>query len=547
MMKRFFLITVLSLSFAGFRYVHSEEPKLVVLVSLDQFPYEYLTRFEPYFSKNGFQFLLRNGANFTNAQYEHAYTKTAPSHAALITGVYGHINGITANKWYDRTRKKEVNSVDDDSVKLLGINGEGCSPRNLEVYTVGDMLRRKTHLRSKVIGISNKDRSAILMAGKLGTAFWFVDSIVTTSTYYMPDAPSWLKMFNTSGAFQRYFGKQWTETDPKTASIVCNDDDTSYKASSLGLGKTFPHPLVGKNPRAITPSFYQAIEHTPFATTLLLEVCRKAVIEESLGVRGTTDMLCVGVSAIDEIGHSYGPQSREVFDDAVRTDRMLGEFFHFLDKRLGLRHCVIILTSDHGIAPVPEYQKKKHPGVEAGRVSSSQVLKLSEQALESVFGKPPAEKKWVAQVLETDIYLDAGVLNEKNISLNQAIQVVKDSISSQPFVAAAYTQKDFEHIDSSDHSGMRLGKTFYPQRMGDIMLILKPYFIVSSDSTGTNHGQPYEYDSHVPLIFYGKEFISGVYRERVSPIDLAPTLAEILKTPPLPFCEGHVLREAVKE
>ena len=529
-----------------FQQLRADQPKLVVLITLDQFPYEYLTRFQPYFSNGGFNYVLRNGASFANAQYEHSCPKTADGHAAIITGTYSHLNGITGNKWFDRKNKKVVNCVDDEATQLFGAAGVGRSPHNLQAYTVGDMLRLYTNFRSKVIGISNKDRSAILMAGKFGTAFWFDDSVVVTSSYYMSKAPAWLTSFNGSGAFQQYFGKQWKETLPGAAAPLCDDDDAPYEVDTFGLGRVFPHPIVGKDPQRITPSYYSALVCSPFATELLLNLAQNVVAQESLGVRGVTDMLCVGISATDEIGHSYGPQSHEVFDNALRTDEMLGQFFSYLEKTIGLNHCLIILTSDHGIAPIPEYLQKKSPHVEAGRVSSKEISNLADSLLEKTFGKTPSGSGWIARVIEGDIYLNMEVLKEKNISLREATHVLRDSLLGSSFVAATYTRDELEQTTPQDYFGKRMAKTFFSQRSGDVLLVLKPYYILMSETKGTNHGQPYEYDSHVPLIFVGKHFTPGVYLDEVSPIDLAPTLAEVLGLPFPPSCEGKVLRGAIK-
>ena len=311
-------------------------PQLIVEIVLDQVPYDYLARFQPYFCDSGFTYLLRRGADFTDAQYGYAYTKTAPGHAAIATGTYSHISGIVGNRWYERVRKKAIDSIDDDSVSMVGRNGKGCSPRWLMVTSFGDMLRKTTNFRSKVIGISNKDRSAIMLAGKSGTAYWIEDSTVVTSTYYMAALPSWVREFNESGIFRRNFGKWWTELKPDVAASICDIDDAPYEADVPGFGKAFPHHIVGNDSLHLTSSYLEALDTSPFSTEILLQLARRAFLQESLGVRGVTDMLCISISATDIVGHAFGPNSHEVFDNMLRTDGMIAEFLAFLSRESGL-------------------------------------------------------------------------------------------------------------------------------------------------------------------------------------------------------------------
>jgi predicted AlkP superfamily pyrophosphatase or phosphodiesterase len=534
-------------------HIKSEPPpqpqpstKLAVIISLDQFPYEYLTRFGPYFSDRGFNYLISHGANFTNARYEHAYTKTSPGHAAISTGTYSHLNGITSNRWYDRVRKKAMNSVDDETVQLLGARGIGRSPRNLLTNTVGDMLMLHTNFRSKVISIGEKDRSAVLMGGKFGKAFWFDDSVAVTSNYYYPALPGWVEKFNHSGIFQSYLGREWTEVAPSQAGEICDQDDVPYEGGVAGIGNAFPHTIRGGSADHPDPKYYELLAYSPFSTEILLDGVRRAFTAESLGTRGVTDMLCVGVAATDLIGHVFGPASHEVFDNAMRTDSMLSGFLSFLDDRVGLSNCVIAMTSDHGIAPIPEYIRKKNPHYPAGRVGLGEITRLTARILGGRFAINEPGTKWIEQVIDEDIYLNRDLLKQKNIPFEEAMKTLKDSLSALPQFAAAYTRDEIEHSTVLDRIGMMIRRTYYPSRSGDVMFILRPFFINGSDSVGTSHGQPYDYDTHVLLIMFGKNFKPGNYPEEVSPVDLAPTLSEVLQIEFPPMREGRVLQEAIR-
>ena len=522
----------------------AQPPKLVVFISLDQFPYDYIERFRPYFGKHGFNYLLENGANFTNARYEYAYLKTGPGHATLLTGAYGHLHGITANHWYDRSQKKVVNCVGDESVIPLGSESAKCSPRNLELTTMGDALRLKSGNQAKVIGISNKDRVAILMAGKTGTAYWIADSVVASSSYYMSVLPAYITAFNQSGVFQQYFRQEWTETKPDAAVNMCDVDDAWYESPSSGLGKTFPHRTVGNDYGEITPSYYGALDESPFGAELLLKLGEKIIVAESLGTRGTTDMLCLGISATDIVGHSFGPNSHEVFDLVLRVDMQLEIFFSFLQSTLGLDNCLFALSSDHGIAPIPEYLKKISPATDAGRVTSSQITSIANKILTNHFSTSQSTSRWVEKVVDSDIYLNREYIDSMHFSMDSIMHVLRDSVRATHPFTAAYSRDEIVHGEGLNTFGQKVGRSYFAPRSGDVMVILKPYYIAAS--LGTTHGQPYDYDTHVPLIIEGKGIVPGTYTSIVSPADIAATLCTLLKLDFPKNREGKVLREALR-
>jgi predicted AlkP superfamily pyrophosphatase or phosphodiesterase len=540
------LHSIVSLSLSAPSPKSAPHPKLAVVISLDQFPYEYLPRFQPYFSENGINYLLSHGADFTNARYEHAATKTAPGHASFMTGAYAHINGITSNNWYDRRSKKRVNAVEDGTVQLFGSSAIGRSPKNLLTSTFGDMLRLSTNFRSKVISFSNKDRSAILMGGKFGKAFWFEGPVVATSNYYYTAVPEWLKTFNASGSMERFMGQTWSESQPAIAAKICDRDDAPYEDNVLGFGKSFPHLLPGKLQGKANPAYYDLLTFTPYATEVLLDAALKGFVAESLGTRGVTDMICIGISATDELGHVFGPASHEVFDDALRTDSMLASFLAFLDQKVGLANCVIVLTSDHGISHIPEYIRSKSPRFEAGRVGLAEMTRQASKALDAAFAKDATGTKWVEQIIDSEIYLDREVLRQKNVTLGAAVQVLKDSLSALPVFASVYTRDEIQHSGALDRFGLMVRNSYRADRSGDVICVLKPFYLNGGDTVGTSHGQPEDYDTHVPLIFCGTMFKQGKYRQEVSPIDLAPTMSEALQIEYPPSREGRVLYEAIR-
>jgi predicted AlkP superfamily pyrophosphatase or phosphodiesterase len=545
-MKKHTIILLAGLFFWLSPDLNAQPPSVVVMIVLDQFPYDYIERYQPYFSnEGGFTYLLTHGANYVNAQYAHAFTKTAPGHAAISTGSYGRGNGIIANNWYDRDRKKTTGCVDDEMVKIVGRTAKGRSPKNLLTFSAGDMMRLGSNFRSKVIGVSNKDRAAILLAGKFGTAYWIEDSLLVTSTYYMESTPEYVKQINSSGIVNKYFKSTWEESNSQIAERVCDIDNPGYEENWSGRGAAFPHLITGDNTDKMTPSYYWMLDRSPFSTELLLEIARTVFVQESLGRRGTTDMLCVGISATDEVGHGYGPFSHEQFDNILRTDRMLGDFFRFLDKQIGMKNILFILTSDHGIAPIPEYIAKQRSGIETGRVSSKEISRYAEQVLDRTFGNQ--DRPWIETVIESDITLNRALFQDANRSIDTAMAILKDSLLRLSQVAEVFTRHEIEYGNVHTPIGEKIMKTFHERRSGDLIYILKPYFIMSGETTGTNHGQPYSYDAHVPLMLCGNHINHGTYSTGVSPIDIAPTLCTLLHVEFPPSCEGHVLEEALSE
>ncbi|TAK56675.1 MAG: alkaline phosphatase family protein [Bacteroidetes bacterium] len=543
-MKNIFLPIVCIILLFSALSGEEKKNKLVVLIVGDQLSQDLLLRYCPYFSEKGFNFLMKQGANFTNCRYEYAYTKTACGHASISTGTNPDLNGIVGNSWYDRTKKKNVNCVGDENVQTVGGKSGARSPRALQTYAFADMLRLSTNFRSKVIGVSNKDRAAILTAGKFGTAFWTAGSPFVTSTYYMNELPSWVASFNTSGIFEKYFGKHWEELQPEIATRICDDDENRYESGSAGNGNAFPRIIRGNDTTTVTDSYYDALDGSPFSTEILFEFAKKAVLAESLGSRGVTDMLTIGISATDIVGHEYGPYSHEVFDNLLRTDSYLADFLSFLDERFGLYNCVIALSADHGIAPIPEYILKKDSRADAGRVSSDSIKRFSERVLRSVYGT--MDSVWVEKVVEFNVYLGKDAPQQKGIAMSSVLQTLKDSLMKLPFMAAAFTQTDLQMnaVPGKLYEQARL--SYFPARSGDLMVIFKPYWTLDGSTTGTNHGSPYDYDTHVPLIFFGNNVTPGMYAVESSPTDLAPTLAALLGIEFPPSRTGRVLREAVK-
>ncbi len=524
------------------------EPKLIVVIDIDQFRYDYLPRFRQYFGVGGFNYLLENGANFTNASYKHGTTTTGPGHATMLSGTYPNTNGIISNDWYDREKRARVYCVEDKTVSLLGSGGEGRSPRNFTGSTLGDELRLKNGYRSKVISLSNKDRAAILMGGKNPTSvFWMMDSVFVTSTYYMKKLPDWVQSFNRSGLVKSYFGKVWAKKLSESAYGFLDEDNARYEKDDNGMGRTFPHRIMGNDSTKITSSYYGAFWSSPFSAQVLAELAKQAIDVERLGQRSIPDMLCLSFSAMDAVGHAYGPHSHEVMDMALQMDGILADFFSYIDKKIGLRNCVFVLTADHGVAPIPEYLLAQNPNTDAGRIPVRTIESFCSRVLKAKFGEPENGRKWIEAIVSNNIYLDRRTLSQPGFpSVEVAAKALAETLLTLNPIAAAYTSSELGSGVATNPIENKMQRSFSKLRSGDVVYALKPYWTEGDSPYGASHGEPYDYDAHVPLIIVGETVNKGTYAVEASPVDIAPTLSALLGIEFPAGREGRVLIEAFR-
>jgi predicted AlkP superfamily pyrophosphatase or phosphodiesterase len=522
-------------------------PRLVVYIVLDQFPYEYLTRFRPSLGTEGFARIMNNGASFTNVLYAHANTSTGPGHAVLSTGAYGTVNGIVGNNWFDNRTGKMMYCVADSTVKILGGSGSGRSPANLQTLTFGDELRIATGFKGKVFSLSNKDRAAILLGGKYANcALWMRDSAFVTSTYYCAQLPEWVRKMNASGLINSYFGRQWERSLPIPAFQYCDTDSVDYENGENGMGTAFPHRVTGNDPNRITSSYYDALMTSPYGSEVLAAYARTAIREEHLGKRGVTDLLCVSLSATDYVGHHFGPHSWEILEMVVQTDRILSSFLKFLDKEIGLANCLVVLSSDHAVSQIPNYLTAASGRKVLQRVSYEGILAACESTLTASFGAPASGTKWVAGSANRSLSLSRRTLADRNVTPEQASILLKQMLINHKGIAAAYTRDEIEHLVPFRAVETRMKNSYLRARSGDVTVALLPIHVEMDDHKGATHGQPYESDAHVPLLIMGTAVKKGVYSQPAAPADIAPTLSALTGVEFTPGCQGRVLFEAIK-
>ncbi len=519
-------------------------PRLVLAIVVDQFRYDFLERFREHFGPGGFSRLVDGGAVFISAHDPFAPTYTAPGHATIFTGSVPAADGIVGNAWFDRELGRVRGAVSDGAAYLLTAGGRAsepgaASPRTLEGVTIGDQLRLSTQLASKVIALSSKDRTAVLPGGRRPNgAYWFNTRMgeFVSSDYYFAELPAWVKGFNASTRPDRYHGATWNLALP--ADAYRRSPHVSAEQSQLGAD--FPYVVTGGQ-QTPGPEFYSAFELTPFASEHLADFAAAAIDGESLGADTATDLLAVSFSAPDLIGHAYGPDSREVEDTFVRLDRTLARLLENVDRRVGLDQCVVVLTGDHGVAPVPEYLVSL--GIDAGRATSRAVQAAAEGALAARFGSGGT---WIQAFINDQLYLDRKRLAERRIDPREAERVAGEAVLAIPGVAAYYTRSQIlEGMLPEGPLAARLSHGFHAARSGDVWLLTRPFYMISEWEGGTTHGSAFGYDTHVPLVLFGAGIRPGRYADAASPADIAPTLAALLGIEAPPQAVGRVLSEAL--
>ena len=494
-----------------------KKPKLVVAIVVDQFRYDYLTRFRKDYVA-GFARLLERGAVFTDAHHVATPTVTAVGHSTFLTGAPPFLSGIAGNEWYDRETGKTVTSVFDDVTKEVGgLSGKpGSSPRRLLVSTLGDEIKMQGG-DSKVIGISIKDRSAILPAGHMADGAYWYDSASNnwvTSTYYAAELPPWVSDINKSHPSQKYAASSWLPFDARN-----------------GQGKPFCTMVKGSE-----VPLCRGLEATPWGNEMIEEFAERAVVEERLGKHIGPDLLAVSFSANDYVGHAFGPDDPAVRDISIRTDRLLGKFFDFLNRQVPASDILIVLTADHGVSPIPETNRaRKMPG---GRLDNAGLIRLVQDGLEKKYGPG----KWVLSTVNSSIYLNSELIRSKNLDQGEVERTAAAAALAQPHIYRVYSAEAIERGNVSNDSiteSVRNG--MMRKRSGDVIVVPEPYYI--SGVAGTTHGTPFSYDTHVPIIFLGAGIKPGSYWQRVHVTDIAPTLATILGVETPSGSTGRVLGE----
>lgn len=513
---------------AGWAADTGATPRLAVLVVFDQMGEDYLERWHDLFGEGGFRRLRNDGAWFPNCNYPYAFTVTGPGHASFLTGCSPDRHGIVENDWFDQAQGRAVSCVASERYPAVpGRAGKGASPELLLAPGVGDVLKGATAGKARVVSLSLKDRSAVLMGGKRADGcYWMDGGGFETSSYYRDRLPEWVAYVNRARSADRWVGKEWTRlANGVDYASRGGPDDQPGEGRGFGQGRTFPHPFPARAGKA----YYSAVYTSPAANELLLELAKRAIDGEALGTRETPDLLCVSFSGNDSVGHCWGPDSQEVLDVTLRSDRVLKGLLDYLDARVGRGRYVLAVTADHGVCPLPEVSLAA--GREAGRIDPGRLAREAEAYLEQTFGSPEGRARWVRATAGPWFYLDRELIRRRGRRAEEAERVLAAWLVKQRGIQAAYTRTQL--TDGSlarDAAGRTVQRSFRAERCGDVAVVTKPYYILWPElpGTGTTHGSLHSYDTHVPLFFYGPGIGAGERREAVTPQAVAAVFSRCL-------------------
>lgn len=519
------------------------KPKLIVGIVVDQMCYEYLYRYQAKFGENGFKKMMQFGTNCQNAQYNYVPTYTGPGHASIYTGSTPNNHGIVANDWFVRAQNKETNCVDDASVKAVGSSSEDGlkSPKNLIANTITDQLRL-TYTDSKVISVSIKDRGAILPGGHLSDGSYWYDyssGSFITSSFFKAALPAWVSEFNAEKRVESYLKQSWNTLYPLDKYTESGADNSPYEIL-LPTKKTpeFPYNLKTITGNKVN---YDVFVSTPFANTYLADFALKAVQNEGLGKDDVTDFLAISFSTPDIVGHSFGPYSVEIEDIYLRLDLELAKIIDQLETSLGKDNFVLFLTADHAVVPVPQYLvEKKLPG---GYVYMDPLMEELKSAVLKQFGED-----LITEITNDNVYLDRDKIDAKKLNKAEIETFIAKIIQAKKGVKRVYTSKELMNPNAADEWLSMVQKGFRYEESGDLIFILESGYLPKSSDTenshkGTSHGSAYNYDTQVPLLWYGKNIpAQNIYR-KINITDITATLAPILQVQRPNACTGQPILE----
>jgi len=526
-MKNIFFVLILGLLFStNAQQINS--PKLVVGIVVDQMSYDYIYRYSNKFCDKGFNKLILNGFNCRNTQYNYIPTYTGPGHASIYTGTTPSNHGIVGNDWYDRDKNTLINCVEDSAVKPVGTNSlyGFCSPINLKTNTITDQLKM-TYPNSKVISMSIKNRGAILPGGHLSDGSYWYDydtGDFITSTFFKEQMPKWVNKFNEDDFIEKKMKGEWNTILNITEYIESRSDNSKYEHLLPGKKTpTFPYDL---NSMSQIGDKYELFVYTPFANTYLTDFAIESIDNEDLGKDGQTDMLCISYSTPDILGHAFGPYSVEIEDMYIRLDLEIKKLIENLNKKVGEDNFVLFLTADHAVVPVPQYLiDNKLPG---GYFFIDECLN---KLRDSVVGKYGEDLVLIQKNL--NIYLNHNRINHLKLDRIEVSKFVAKLIQEWDAVKSVYTADQLYSNSISNELLDMVSKGYHYRESGDVIFTLEPgYLPKSTDShlarKGTSHGSAYSYDTHVPLLWYGKNIPVGEAFRKINISDISATLAHIL-------------------
>jgi hypothetical protein len=495
------------------------------------------------FCENGIRKLLNEGTYFQNASFQYILTQSAPGYATISTGAEPSLHGITSDNWYLPLKNELIYCTKDLSVNPVGGSFESGlhSPVNLQVSAFPDELKMATNRKAKVFAVGLKEYPVIFSAGHSADgAFWYDNTTGTwmSSTYYIDTLPAWVIDFNAMNYPETYLTNPWTPLRPLQDYADCMPDSNKYEAGFNGLNY-FPYDLkqLSSRGRGNAKRDYSFLRETPFGNTFTTTFAIRLIEKEGLGKDDKTDYLAVCYNSTDNIGHRFGPSSVEMADAILRLDKDVETLLKYLTDSIGKKNILIYFTSAHGISEIPAVLESNR--IPAGYFRQNQALQLLRSYLNAIYG----EGDWVKGYSEKQIFLNRTLIEDAKIPLEDIQKKVARFLVQFTGVASAYPYSAFEANDFVNGNLKRIINNFSPQRSGDVIITLNSGWVEKQDDFVTNHNSPYEYDSHVPLIWYGWSVNRATVTRKVNMTDIAATLSSLCKVPNPNACTGEPMVE----
>ena len=524
-------------------YLPPDKPKLVIGIIVEQLRYDQLEKMRNRFAENGIRKLLNEGTYFQNASFQYMLTQAAPAHATIATGAEPSVHGITSDYWYVPLREELVYSTSDNTVSPVGGSYEKGlhSPVNLQSSTFADELKMSTNRKAKVFSVGLKENPVIFSGGHASDgAFWYDDVTGTwmSSTYYIDSLPGWVSDFNAMKYPEVFLTNPWTLLKPREIYADCLPDTNIYEMGFNGKNY-FPYDLdkISSRSRSKLGHDYSLLREIPMGNTFTTDFAIKLIEKEGLGKDDITDFLSMCYTATDYIGHRFGPSSLEMADAILRLDSDIEKFLKYVNDSIGKRNVLLFFTSAHGISEIPGVLESNR--IPSGYFRQNQALQLLRSYLNAVYG----EGSWVKGYSDKQIFLNRTLIEDAKLSLDDVQKKVSRFLVQFTGVATAYPYSAFEMNDYSSGNLKKIVNNFNPQRSGDVIVTLNSGWVEKDDNYVTNHNSHYEYDSHVPLIWYGWAVNRASITRKVNMTDIAATLSSLCRVPVPNGCTGEPMFE----
>jgi predicted AlkP superfamily pyrophosphatase or phosphodiesterase len=539
----FLYANLLNTAFGQGAYIPPEKPKLVIGIVVEQLRYDQIEKIRSRLGENGIRKLLNEGTYFQNASYQYMLTQTAPGYATISTGAEPSLHGITSDNWYLPLKDELLYCTKDISVNPVGGSYESGlhSPVNLLVSTFPDELKMASGKQAKVFAVGLKESPVIFSAGHAADgAFWFDNTTGSwmSSTYYTDSLPGWVTDFNAMRYADMFLDNTWNMSRPASDYSDCLPDSNKFESGFNGLNY-FPYDLkkLSSKGKGNSGKDYSILRETPFGNTLTTNFAIKLIEKENLGKDDVTDFLSICYTSTDYIGHRFGPSSVEMADAVFRLDKDVENLLKYVNDSLGKRNVLIYFTSAHGISEIPGVLESNR--IPSGYFRPNQALQLLRSYLNAVYG----EGDWVKGYQEKQIFLNRTLIEDAKKPLDEVQKKVARFIVQFTGVASAYPFSVFESGDFGNGNMKRIMNDYSPQRSGDVIVTLNSGWVEKEDDYVACSNSPYEYDTHVPLIWYGWSINRATVTRKVNITDIAATLSSLCRVPLPNACSGEPLFE----